>query len=676
MIRKILPIICAMMFFTIIFTSFVKIAEADDITDVEVTVGAVNAVLHFNVTANSDETYIRYNINGDATTKDTYTDPDDINFCDREDWLGTSNTERWMIIRGLEPDTTYNYTIYLNDVSDASGQFTTEARFTVDTGWQDEIFDDYLWEANGSIAIYQAVGEKYPGGGDYISTGNLNDSCRFMQAFYEDGKYYLLEDNFYMINSTDPYDFSGTWSVNLFHNFDSGPTVPSISWHPILEEYILECTIGSTGGMQLGTSANRSYFADINNRDGYVATYMKDGSCSHIDYYYFDEGIPFRDTLGATSFMYYVHAHMPDDTRYPLMGYWFDEDRVFRNYSLYWDNIAGALDFLEIFKNAYNTNWETYGGSFTVRNGIYIGLINMYNDTDSGKREMIPFLIYSRNGWNWSFVDITTPIIPLGSPGDFDDGMVNTWRTNIFIEDDPNTTTDRIYYGGYDGPHDPPPDLLNLGLINFRKNGFSYAEPTSSSGWLRTVTIPNEFKQNFIVNGNFSGSNKLNISVINASSGIVFPGFDFSDFATITTDSVSISPAWGSSTLADIPNYNFKLNFSFDGGDGELYYYSLEAQSVVEFISIDSYGNNSIVNSTTPIFEWTKVSGAIKYHLLIAEDSAFSSIVVNLSDINESNYPTEYDDTGTNVTFILPVAYTLDIQTVYYCKVRVYYEEG
>jgi len=88
-----------------------------------------------------------------------------------------------------------------------------------------------------------------------------------------------------------------------------------------------------------------------------------------------------------------------------------------------------------------------------------------------------------------------------------------------------------------------------------------------------------------------------------------------------------------------------------------------------EFISIDGGSNGTTLYNSTPIFVWDKISDAVNYHLQIASDSDFSSLLVNISDINEINYPTEYDDT-TNVTFTLPEAYELQSYGLYYCRVR------
>jgi len=91
-----------------------------------------------------------------------------------------------------------------------------------------------------------------------------------------------------------------------------------------------------------------------------------------------------------------------------------------------------------------------------------------------------------------------------------------------------------------------------------------------------------------------------------------------------------------------------------------------------QFINIDGRANATTLYNSTPTFNWTIKSGAEKYQLQIATDSAFSSLVVNLEDVCETIYPDEYSEPE-NVSFILPTANALPQYDTYYCRVRAYY---
>jgi len=113
-----------------------------------------------------------------------------------------------------------------------------------------------------------------------------------------------------------------------------------------------------------------------------------------------------------------------------------------------------------------------------------------------------------------------------------------------------------------------------------------------------------------------------------------------------------------------ISGYNtLTLDFAFDSRYEE-------DNPEIEFISIDGDTNGTTIYSSTPTFNWTIVADTIQYQLQIATDSAFTSLVVNLTDINEANYPTEHDANATRVSFTLPNANSLPSYDVYYCRVR------
>ena len=77
------------------------------------------------------------------------------------------------------------------------------------------------------------------------------------------------------------------------------------------------------------------------------------------------------------------------------------------------------------------------------------------------------------------------------------------------------------------------------------------------------------------------------------------------------------------------------------------------------FASINDVANNSFTSIKTRSFNWSIDDDALCYQLQIATDSGFSNIVLNLNDINETNYAGDYDEKGNYVEFDYntPVAY-------------------
>jgi hypothetical protein len=93
--------------------------------------------------------------------------------------------------------------------------------------------------------------------------------------------------------------------------------------------------------------------------------------------------------------------------------------------------------------------------------------------------------------------------------------------------------------------------------------------------------------------------------------------------------------------------------------------------SAVQFISIGGGSNRTSIYTDTPTFIWTIGNDTYsKYHLEIATNSGFIVPEINISDINELNYPSNFTTDGTNITFVLPELYALSGYGMYYCRVR------
>ena len=84
-----------------------------------------------------------------------------------------------------------------------------------------------------------------------------------------------------------------------------------------------------------------------------------------------------------------------------------------------------------------------------------------------------------------------------------------------------------------------------------------------------------------------------------------------------------------------------------------VYGYPEEPQSI-QFLSIESGSNNSVIYVSTPTINWTTIENASYYHLEIDNNGDFSSPELNYTDINEINYPINCDIDDTTVSFTIP----------------------
>jgi len=98
------------------------------------------------------------------------------------------------------------------------------------------------------------------------------------------------------------------------------------------------------------------------------------------------------------------------------------------------------------------------------------------------------------------------------------------------------------------------------------------------------------------------------------------------------------------------------------------------SSSDIQIVSIDNQTSSPAeIHTGTPTFNWTKITGATKYWLQIDDNNDFSSPEVNLSDINETNYPDEYTEKGAYIEFHLPDSEMLDYGT-YWVRARAWSE--
>jgi len=83
--------------------------------------------------------------------------------------------------------------------------------------------------------------------------------------------------------------------------------------------------------------------------------------------------------------------------------------------------------------------------------------------------------------------------------------------------------------------------------------------------------------------------------------------------------------------------------------------YSPQSSSI-QFISIDGGSNMTNIYTLTPNFNWTSTENTSEYWLQIANDSAFTDLVKNITHICEAVYPSEYSIINNNISFTLPTA--------------------
>jgi hypothetical protein len=637
--------------------------KAGSVNSVETKAGAINCIVNFTLSDSSDDIIIYYSKSSGVDTSDneSYSDP---GFTNRD-----YTSDRQMLLRGLEDSTTYYFKLYAEGegwCDDVEYNFTTLPRFT--TEYKDEFFDEYLIESSNDIKLEQQSGVKE-------TVDNPIEEVKWVSWIS-----IIEEDNLYRMYCGDMDDMSTyitytssdgitDWSHEGNHSFS--PSLTNRNWGVFVK----------ADGVYVHVTKEAARHASTYKSDTATGTQIEqeDGSFIGADVSPANEAditSILEDTLGANWLYITGQNFIGSGTNIRECGDFYILNKYDYDSNLYWDQTY--LPCFEDESCSEGRSRRTYAYQTMIKSGVYIAAQLYYDDIDGSNDNtgyLYPFLSVSRNGsgqaGSWHLVNSSMRLIELGDDGAFDDGMIMCATPPLINIGD----YDYMYYRASDAQHQEPRNEA-LGRKQYRKDGLTAMIPESADAYIHTTAIPSQFVANFTVNFNGTATAGLNIAVLDADDNFVYSGFSFSDFDTITTNSTSHSPSWGSRTLSNIPDGDFKLNFSWTGvGSGELYSYSIDSgnrSDTLSFQSINNQANNTVTYDIITDFNWTKTEGASYYQLQIANDSGFTDVFVNLTDINIYNYPANYVETTDSVEFTLPEAYRKTWYGEYYFRVRAF----
>lgn len=634
---------------------FVLQVSGNSVSSVTETVGVVNCIISFTCSDSTDSIVIYYDTSPGITTGDssTYTDPSGCNYGNRAD--------RKMLITGLTESTTYYYRIYAvgEGWADSEDSFTTLDRFT--TEYKDEFYDTYLVESSSNMNVVQQTGTKH---GSKLIDAGASLGYAYVTMIKDGSIYRMLVADYgngfrlYSSNDGITWSYDGQWSV-------------------IGDDYADRHFGGWTND-----SENNQWVVSycIDEKDGFIATsptpcgtytsvkVLEADNNPNSQCYLLNGGL---DTLGANKWFDIGKFRLATGDTWRYVGYsWGFTDTDWMSDNVRRDNNGGTGT------NDYEliTSDQCYANGIIIDSGCYVDFNHAYDE--GGDNEIEPYLMSSRDGIDFNAIDSSTPLIPLGSAGSWEDGMIfAAWQAGIFHEGN----YDYIYYNGWDCDHTCN-QHSSVSRIRFRHDGLTAYEPSSASAWFRTDAIKNNFTANFTVNGDFDGSSTLKIAVLDATTSVPYSGFDTTDFTTINTDSLTHSPSWGVNSLDNIPTGDFKLKFTFSGSSGVLYAYEMDSgsgssgSSNISFQSINGQANDSVLQDQNRTFIWNIVSGATNYSLRVSNYFDFhDEIFLQLDNISLAEWgATYYSEANGNVTFILPDQYNITVYDYHYYQVRAY----
>jgi len=180
-----------------------------------------------------------------------------------------------------------------------------------------------------------------------------------------------------------------------------------------------------------------------------------------------------------------------------------------------------------------------YGVSAFAYESMYIGLLWIFRATDPEGYLVGPLfveLVTSHDGVHWRREEgERPPILALGKPGTWDDGMILT-PNHPLVEGD----TIRLYYGGFDEEHSCPMHG-KIGLATLRKDGFASLDAGDKPGEILTKRIrgtSGPLRVNYNAKGGW-----LKVEVLDAE-GKVQPGYSRTECDALQGDSVNQQVTW------------------------------------------------------------------------------------------------------------------------------------
>jgi hypothetical protein len=210
-----------------------------------------------------------------------------------------------------------------------------------------------------------------------------------------------------------------------------------------------------------------------------------------------------------------------------------------------------------------------YGMSVFAYESMYLGFLWIFRATDVDGYYIGPVyaeLVSSRDGVNWKREEgDRPPILPLGAPGQWDDGQLYTAIAPVF-----NGNTLMVYYGACDNVHGYATKLLNcaIGLATLRKDGFVSMDAGPSGGSVSTKSLVGASGPLHV---NYKATaGQLAVEVLDTN-GAVIPGYSESECIPLQGDSIDEVVTW--QTHTQVPEDLGPIRLRFILQNASLYSY-------------------------------------------------------------------------------------------------------
>lgn len=196
---------------------------------------------------------------------------------------------------------------------------------------------------------------------------------------------------------------------------------------------------------------------------------------------------------------------------------------------------------------------QTYAMPVFYYEGIYLGLPSIYEDFLSHR--VSTELAWSSDTVEWHRVNPGTPLIPNGSRGEYDHGMIWACASPIALDEEI-----RVYYGGFDLPHGADGRRGSLCLATLRRDRWA-GYRSESRGVVLTAPVRIDGGALW-VNADASGGS-LRAELLDEE-GRVIEGFGAGDAHPIREDGTRLPVRWKEKRLGALQGRELQIRWRLE----------------------------------------------------------------------------------------------------------------
>ncbi|MCH2126947.1 MAG: hypothetical protein MK165_19295 [Pirellulaceae bacterium] len=186
-------------------------------------------------------------------------------------------------------------------------------------------------------------------------------------------------------------------------------------------------------------------------------------------------------------------------------------------------------------------------------------------------------LAMSRDGENFSYIHPGAEVVRRGAAGEWDCDEI---APSVPLVDESEI---KVFYSGYRFSRTK---LIEgeraCGLATLRLDGFTQLtlEDGRNQGSITTIPVDRDNTTELYINAYCPTGSRIEIELIDPTSGQALSGFSREECTPMTTDSLAHRVRWGERTLADVRQASFQIHFLLTKGQASPQLYSFEFRQV------------------------------------------------------------------------------------------------